>query len=617
MDSLCVPSCACEQNAASFGTMHWTGLSDALSRVKSSAPAGVLLSYAGTSPATRARKLLTMELAKGDDADLRAVAAACATANALLVAGILEAARECENDLAYWRRRMAPASWLKRRTRLPILRSVPEPRALRRLDELIDALHVHVGSLKVIANHPFIGPHLPEAFADGRGVTVAHNDPTELCSTIAACCKMNSQFLAIINTSADNRSGKSLKSIVDEIRLNCGTAVPRSSGTDDYDRHSSAGSVQDDAFFTASSAFSRFYDENGMEWNKSTCAKQLVPSTSEVIVSVQTLLSHIDSFGSVNSCVQSFVASEGCNRPGRIERNGLLLLVSSCATVHISREVFARSRYLGGSGQLERSLADAKSSLAGFISWHVTEPLSGIYEQVLANVTTSSSVISRNEENLIESQRSLDRMVANYISDHPELHGMDGIAAVLSSFEGQVRHPVKNTLSGELIQTILVITAKLKSDVEEILVRTNKQLAAQKINLHILAAVPAVLGIAGIMYVLSLLLGKSRQRGAAVRSSGEEAARYCIGDCRDVLQYLLVEAGSSTYERRRCVGKLVSLLNDLDMLLSRHLLHVKAETLSRIRQDISKLESQSLSVQTRISVIDRMFHVYPLLQKTT
>jgi ATP synthase regulation protein NCA2 len=266
---------------------------------------------------------------------------------------------------------------------------------------------------------------------------------------------------------------------------------------------------------------------------------------------------------------------------------------------------------------LEQSLVDAKASFAMFVASHVTEPIRGIYKQVLANVSapTAAGVAGRsNEEALGDSQQSLQRMVENFSIDHPGLRGAGGMDAVLAAFEAQVRRPIRSALSGDLVETMLIISAKLKSDIEEILVGTSRQLTAQRINLHILAAVPAVLAALGLAYGVAAAVRASRKRSAAALSHESATARFCVGDARDLLVGLGAHgrraSSSVSLRERELTGRLVCLLGDVHWLINTRVVHVGGETRWRLRRDIQRLENCQLSVSTRIALIDRMFLVY-------
>jgi hypothetical protein len=545
------------------------------------------------------KALLAREL-DAPSPDFSSIVSAWSTTNVMFTSGVLCAARALERDIDYWEKIAAgrkPGIWIRGKEALAIYDSIPSYSALRSLKEFVSVLHMHVGVLKMMTKHSLI-------FVDNELPWTSSDDCDSVVRDIVACCRMNTAFLHII-ARADLQTSISVPSVTADLRAILDATV---------------GSL-DSRLVRETNAVSphhmtMVFDSTGASW-KSSKGQLSAPSIRECVVALQTELTCMHSEATLGNVLTQIAGRQHCTMPGHFERHLFAYVGLSCMSILAFRAIQAKSSTLGGSGDLELYMFTAKSSLATFFEQQLVEPLRGIYIQVLANGSTGGDAAERNENTLLESQQSLRRMLDQYKRDHPELAG-SGMAAVLSAYEQQLRKPIRSAISGGLLETLLVITAKLKSDVEEILVRTAKQMSAQRINLHILAAVPAVLGVVGVLYAISTIVDRSRRRGMELLSSGGDTARYLIGDCRDILGLLKQEYGneSSDWQSRvELVGRLVGILRNIEHLLAQRSVTLSEDGVYRLRKDIRKLESQSLNLETRVAITDRMFQVYPLLMQ--
>jgi hypothetical protein len=603
-----------------------------------------------------AAEALNAELARKPGPNPSTIRLVSGASNAALAGAVLNAARSAEADLAHWRRSTGSAVFLRAGARL--VRADPSASQLADLRAFVSCLYAYVGTLKLVSRQPFVGREAcagvgdcdadDDMFFDGElpvgGAAVEGN--TDALRTVAICARINAHF-AVVIAAAAQQPDKPLPSVTAEINailsalripspnalpsfvlssstLPTGFQHPQKPQQPQHQKRQQQRTPQDpsdeddvnvDPLTAAASAFGRFYVQNSTAANSVTQQQlsQLQQQTpSEVIRVLMSQIGSIDSPNDVTGTIIRVMGRVGCYRPGHVERNSLFYATACVATIALTQRLKAKSSTLGGSGALEQAIHDTKTSIAYFVASHVTEPLTGIYEQVLANVsvpTAAGSAGHTSDRDLRESQASLQRMVENFSMDHPGLRGAGSMDAVLSAFEAQVRRPIRTALSGDLVETLLIITAKMKNDVEEILVATSRQLTAQRINLHILAAVPAVLAAMGLVYGAAAAIRASRQRGAAAVSHGSATARYCVGDARDVL-IRIGACDSGSLRERALVGRLISLLGDVHALVKAHVIHVGRETRWRLRRDLLRLEDCRVPVSTRIALIDRMFLVY-------
>jgi hypothetical protein len=541
---------------------------------------------------------IKLVLAREDDStspDLGSVVWAWSLSNIMFTSAVLDAVHELEKDLQYWDKiadGRRPGIWIRGKEAMAFCDSSPPSSSLRLLHAFISALYMHVGVLKMMTSHSLV-------YAGRDSLIPISHDRDSVLRDIDACCRLNTLFLDAI-ARADLQTAKPLSSVTEELRAILDSTV--------VSLDSRLGTRADTA---SAHHMAMVFDSTGASWRASK-GQTPVPAFRECVAALQTEVTCMNSESTLANVLTRIADRQHCSMPGHFERHAVAYVGLASISVVAMRAVQSRSSTLGGSGDVEQFLVTARTSLVAFFDQQLLEPLRGIYEQVLANSSTGDPA-AHNDFTLRESRESLHRILDQYKRDHPELEG-SGMTAVLSAYEHQVRRPVRNALSGSLLETLLVITAKLKSDVEEILVRTAKQMSAQRINLHILAAVPAVLGLVGVLYAVSAIIDRSRRRGVELMSSGGDVVRYLIGDCRDILGMLKQECDKESFSWQRRVelaGQLVSVVRRIEILLARRAVNLGGDGLYRLRQDLKKLESQAPNLETKLAITDRMFQVYP------
>lgn len=154
-------------------------------------------------------------------------------------------------------------------------------------------------------------------------------------------------------------------------------------------------------------------------------------------------------------------------------------------------------------GEIDAWVTGRLDGLRQFALEHVVEPVRAIYCSIFDPTSSSHSSRQRLNESLDASQKALDGMLFDYgkkIGIKPEevllARSNDGdMTIVVDKFREEIQHPIKNTVSGTLVQALLIQMQKAKVDGEEIVLRLDQILKANEVNFQLLALIPSVVSI--------------------------------------------------------------------------------------------------------------------------
>lgn len=496
--------------------------------------------------------------------------------NVKFVSELLQSIRRLECDMAYWSNVDATNTagiWLhghqidKEWTLVG-----PDAESLKQVAVFTDTLLAHIGVLTGISKESVLYKQ------------PSHSDETSEWAVERAieCCRVNASFMRVLAKAAANGDmslavvSQQLKSVVESGLSACG---------------------------------------NRMHGITAPASRQ---STSQKIAHARKALAeHIkcaEDLGSVTRVTVEVASRAGCTRPSRFVRHRLRYTGLGLASIAATKTLTVTSSTLGGNGSFEKFLENKVTSLRHFANEHAIEPVRGIYEEMLSNVSNSDIAVEFDTESLAESRNSFQRLLEDFEKDHPNMD-LKGMKAVLQEFERQVRQPIRSLLSGELARTGIMLAAKLRGDVEELLVSTQRQLSAQRLNLHLLAAVPAVLAAIGLLMSFSILLDTSRRRDDDGMERRSDVIRFLLGDARDILVRLerAQQDATACFSTVKDTGRLAYTLIKAEELAELVRMPSKQETLRRLEQDLRVLESPSTDPSVRVAVVDRMLAVYPFL----
>jgi nuclear-control-of-ATPase protein 2 len=237
--------------------------------------------------------------------------------------------------------------------------------------------------------------------------------------------------------------------------------------------------------------------------------------------------------------------------PSRLQRHWLRYSLAGACALAVGGWAYRHSS-LNGSDDLERWSSEAGASFTGAWRAHVVDPLLAVRRELFATLRDRPSIVSPAEFN--EDREALLRMLRAFEDDHrglehePMSAGDDdapspaaagpsptdpqdpnlmsrGMARVMTSYERELRNPLRNLLAGSLARAVLIQVQRLKLDTEAAMLELDQILRANELSLTLVAAVPSIV-IAAL-----LVRGGWRLVVSAVLGAPPDAKREAVG-CR-------------------------------------------------------------------------------------
>lgn len=135
------------------------------------------------------------------------------------------------------------------------------------------------------------------------------------------------------------------------------------------------------------------------------------------------------------------------------------------------------------------------NGLRQFVLDHVVYPIVAIEQSIFNPIHSQNS-----DGALLASQSALEGMLYDYgkqigIPDAKlrERSVQGDMTIVVDNFREEIQNPIRNAISGNLIQALLIQMQKAKLDGEEIAVRLEQILRANEVNFQFLALIPAII----------------------------------------------------------------------------------------------------------------------------
>lgn len=444
--------------------------------------------------------------------------------------------------------------------------------------------------------YQFIGMHM-EAVEDIIS-SLERKRSDQLAPNIVSLCRQAGSFVHAVSQSDSNedllaRIGETIRSSVED-----------SSRRDNSDHVNVAGQL-------------------GRFWNQSieSSSSGRHFSTHDARLTLQIIQGELSDLGIMGSRLKS-VAERGLGQPWDIQRRPLRYSGLASVTVATVRVALVHSRYLGGTGQLEDKVVLYSHMFSSFVSQSVIDPVYRFYSQIFKNSPTSAS-----EESVAVSKTSLRDMLIDFTRINlSDVEGAEDLAkngsmkAVMDLIREQSRHPLRNSMTGNLGQAFLLQIQKLKCDVEELMLKTKQLLRAQELNLALVALVPSLLSASLIMYMMSSLSMQWRSRDTEMIVSSAQTAKFLLAD---VHKSLLTGETDGRLDTRsmefatrqfQLIGTIHVKTSELEELIEKQLITAPRKVLLRFLRDVQLLRSNTANFDTRRRHIDRMFQCYRFLQ---
>lgn len=170
--------------------------------------------------------------------------------------------------------------------------------------------------------------------------------------------------------------------------------------------------------------------------------------------------------------VSMFIANNG--RPSSLVRYWVPVLASICGT-YASVRVLTRRQ-----DEIISWIINVGSTIIDFWGNWVVEPIQKLIGTIRHDEKSEIAIMSKNS--LVADRASLERMVVDFVLDHPDLdqgtpavkdttaivNAVKGgdLTAVLRAYERDLRAPFVGTVRGDLVRALLIQIQKTKVDVE-------------------------------------------------------------------------------------------------------------------------------------------------------
>eukprot|EP00004_Rigifila_ramosa_P004879 TRINITY_DN15328_c0_g1_i1.p1 TRINITY_DN15328_c0_g1~~TRINITY_DN15328_c0_g1_i1.p1 ORF type:complete len:498 (+),score=79.82 TRINITY_DN15328_c0_g1_i1:78-1571(+) len=275
----------------------------------------------------------------------------------------------------------------------------------------------------------------------------------------------------------------------------------------------------------------------------------------------------------------------------------------------------------------------AIESVLQFWNRHLSEPLRAIRDELWV-VPGQSPAHAKAVATLEQSQASYQRMIDAFAI---QANTGRNIEAVMHRYEGEMQHPLKSVMFGHLGQAALIQVQGLKVETESALEAIERMLAANKLNMQLLATIPAIVALNVALWLigdatphlelrrskLSMLmrleladvqqrLGVSATTSAVADPAGANLTPAENGEIVLRVRTLLalhrqVAALSESLNRRT----VVSWLPPLPTAARAQVAQVAMREQTSFAQDMAQIASPGLAVAQRHTVAQRVGWAYP------
>ncbi|KAI8140932.1 ATP synthase regulation protein NCA2-domain-containing protein [Fennellomyces sp. T-0311] len=225
------------------------------------------------------------------------------------------------------------------------------------------------------------------------------------------------------------------------------------------------------------------------------------------------------------------------------------------------------------------------------------------------------------KEGLRSDLDSLERMVLQFAQDHYHLTPSDAqqlaeqvrdgdLSVVLRAYENEIKRPLKNAITGDLIQTLLIQVQKTKVDVDLAMAALDKLLKSNELNFAFLAVAPSMLLTwASVSWLKDVYSKRTGQQVGKIAQPIRETMRRV-----ERLFNLASVDVKPEEEQLDCEGHGI-------LLCEIHLLRIYALALPRrnsirdhFMEDLRDLENPKLTVVQKLNVVTRMSRSWDFLQ---
>ncbi|KAI8997768.1 ATP synthase regulation protein NCA2-domain-containing protein [Pilobolus umbonatus] len=285
---------------------------------------------------------------------------------------------------------------------------------------------------------------------------------------------------------------------------------------------------------------------------------------------------------------------------------------------------------------IKKCIGELGKTLRDFIYNWVWEPVLKVWDTIRLK-DERLSILSK--EALQSDLNSLERMVTGFARDNLQLPEEEvallgykiregDMSVVLKEYEREIKNPLKNAITGDLLQTMLIQVQKTKVDVDIAMSALDKLLKSNELNFAFLAVAPSMLLTwASASWLKDRVQGRSKHRmkkvGLPLRETLRRIERQLIVNGPDQHQEMgewrnrTSNKGDNEFyksnQHTECVVQGI-------LLCEVHLLRAYASSLlsknssrDRFLEDVRDLENPNLTNNQKIQTIARMSRFWSFL----
>lgn len=201
--------------------------------------------------------------------------------------------------------------------------------------------------------------------------------------------------------------------------------------------------------------------------------------------------------------------------PSQARQHWLRITIIGCGVGYGVFFIFKHSP-LNGSDDLEKWCVAGLKAFQGAWKDHIIQPLQRVQGELFDTFRRRPAIVSMPE---YEADRdSLQRMLNDFEDDYLKRRKqkggnlmspgdmLQGMELMMSSYEQELKKPLRNLISGDLMRSLLIQVQKLKVDTESAMLEIDQILRANELSISLVAAVPAFIIAGALVYSIGRMV---------------------------------------------------------------------------------------------------------------
>ncbi|XP_024360120.1 protein DGS1, mitochondrial isoform X2 [Physcomitrium patens] len=302
-------------------------------------------------------------------------------------------------------------------------------------------------------------------------------------------------------------------------------------------------------------------------------------------------------------------------RPRKVVRNWIQYTGGALGLGIVSSWLFRHSR-LGGSSDLDQWTKESVQAASSFLEEHVQQPLQSIRDD-LFDTFHKRHRVGHELGDVQLTAESLHRMLKEFVAQTKGNAAAENsseqqlMELMMSRYETELTHPVRNIFGGELARALLIQVQKLKLDVETAMLDLNQILRANEINFAVLAAMPAFLVALFVGWLLKKPFTEDVKRAEGRGRKAQLLRRMLMVNVENAIMTFQMCVDEDQEDAFAQFGTLIYSLDRLHKAVKKPA--IESGEWSSLEKDIVELAKPRLSTYYKLAIAGRMERVYEIL----